>query len=453
MAKHSRSPSDDGEETPSRGAGAKRRRATASVATKPPPCVLVVSTPSPWAGLTYGPAGLIAGRALANDVSDYVSFRAVCRAWRRVTEATAHGCLGDRRFYPHRWIMLREAAPPGPCRHRRRFLNVCTGQCVRTELPELDGHHLLGATTEGLLALLDESTYAVRLLNPATRQLAELPTLDPLLPPETRADISEYGLAYALKVTGLGLVGDGDGDGDDSALAISFFTPTMLVVAGPGDEHWTVVDGQQCFYSAMSFSGRFYCAKAGAVVALELVATTTTNQPPPPPRLAVVAKITCRVSLMCRDTVHLVESDGRLLLLRRWLESRGEVEDKTYCWIRGYKAYEVDLAKRETVPVRRGLRGRAVFLGKTRALSVSPLVFPTIRGNMVYPAADSWEMFEQGVGSYNLLNGRIERCNVRKRRNYDDDDNHDDNGWTRPCGIRDYLSWYVSGRCNHIEEI
>jgi len=217
----------------------------------------------------------------------------------------------------------------------------------------------------------------VRLLNPATRQLAELPTLDPLLPPETRADISEHSLAYALKVTGLGLVGD------DCTLAISFFTPTMLVVTRPGDGHWTLVDDdQQWFYSAKSFSGRFYCATAGAVMALELEATTTTNQQLPAPRLAVAAAITCRVSLMCRDTVHLVESDGRLLLLNRWLEWRGKVEDKSYCWIRGYKAYEVDLAKRETVPVR-GLRGRVVFLGKTWALSVSPLVFPSIRGNKV----------------------------------------------------------------------
>jgi hypothetical protein len=59
------------------------------------------------------------------------------------------------------------------------------------------------------------------------------------------------------------------------------------------------------------------------------------------------------------------------------------VEDN-YCWIKGYKAYEVDLAKRETVSIR-GLRGRAVFLGKTRALSVSPLVFLSIRGNKGLP--------------------------------------------------------------------
>jgi len=170
----------------------------------------------------------------------------------------------------------------------------------------------------------------VRLLNPATRHLAELPTLDPLLPRKTtRANISEYSsLAYELKVTGIGVVFD-DGDGSTATLAISFFTPRMLVVARPGDGHWTLIDSQQWFFSAMSFSGRFYCAKAGAVMALEAAAatttTTSTNHNQGPPRLVVVAEITCRVSLMCRDTVHLVESDGRLLLLRRWLQSQGKM--------------------------------------------------------------------------------------------------------------------------------
>jgi hypothetical protein len=53
------------------------------------------------------------------------------------------------------------------------------------------------------------STYVVRLLNLATRQLAELPSLDLPLPPKTHVDIFEYNLTYMLKVTGLGLVSDG----------------------------------------------------------------------------------------------------------------------------------------------------------------------------------------------------------------------------------------------------
>lgn len=90
MAKHTRSPFV--ESGPSRGAKAKR----AGVAAKPAPSALAISSSSwpakrargarrrrhvptrrCWADLTYGLAGVIAELALANDVTDFVSFRAV----------------------------------------------------------------------------------------------------------------------------------------------------------------------------------------------------------------------------------------------------------------------------------------------------------------------------------------------------------------------------------------
>ncbi|KAL6656812.1 hypothetical protein ACP70R_004592 [Stipagrostis hirtigluma subsp. patula] len=381
-----------------------------------------------WAALTYGPVGLIAERALANDVVDYVRFRAVCRAWRWSTEdgPRAQGCL-DRRFHPRRWIMLREPPRHGHGARRRRFLNVSTGQCIQMELPELDGRRLLGATAEGLLALLDVSTYVICLLNPLTRQLVEFPSIDPLLSEETRTAISDYGLGYALKVSGLGLA-------DDSTFALFFCRPTMLVVAKPGDDHWTQVDiGKRWLYhSAMSFSGRFYCANLRAVMALE-VPTANHQQP----RLAVVAKITERGSKMMTGTVHLVESDGNLLLLHRVRPVRKSDGRQPK-----YKAYRVDLDTQETVPIR-GLGGHTVFLGMTSALSVAPRVFPSIRVNTVYLGFDCEERIQdEKIGAYCLLNGRVEcsRFSI-------------DNGWVHPCDICDYLSWYVSGYCRDIDEI
>ncbi|TVU04340.1 hypothetical protein EJB05_50106, partial [Eragrostis curvula] len=401
-----------------------------------------------WAELSYGPAGLIAERALANGVEDYLSFRAVCREWRRSAKAIAvraQGCL-DRRFFPRRWIMLRDAVPPGSGSSRRRFLNVSTGECVHTELPEVDDaqghHHLLGATAEGLLALLDTSTYAVRLLNPLTRQLAELPSLYPLLPAKTLADIADDGLPRALEVRGLGLAAASDDATDDVALVICFIEPTMLVVAKPGDGSWTLVHGdERWFYSATSFAGRFYCADGRAVMALELPSTSDDQ---PPPRLVVVAKITIRVSHIGNDTVHLVKGGGadgeeELLLLYRGQKPQ---EDDPYArWRMKYVAFRVDLAARETVPVT-GLGGLAVFLGEERALSVPHGVFPTISADTVCLGFDLFEREYEKLCAYCLLDGTTECCSFSC-----------EDGWARPCGIVDYLAWYVSGTCEGIEEM
>ncbi|KAJ1272583.1 hypothetical protein BS78_06G213700 [Paspalum vaginatum] len=136
-----------------------------------------------WSDLDEGPAGLIAERVLVNDVADYIRFRAVCRHWRRCCEdPRARAVLDDRRLYPRRWIMLLGDGEwldaDAPHRVRRHFLNVSSGQCIQVDVPELRDHGVLRSTTEGLLLLLlvGTATQALpRLLNPLTRQVAELP--------------------------------------------------------------------------------------------------------------------------------------------------------------------------------------------------------------------------------------------------------------------------------------
>ncbi|TVU38303.1 hypothetical protein EJB05_11665, partial [Eragrostis curvula] len=159
-----------------------------------------------WANLGRdGPTGLIAELALGRDVADYVCFRAVCRPWRRCSPAPHDlpGGVLDRRLFPRRWIMLDTAFSD----HRRhRFFNVFTGKWIRMDLPELDDHHtLLAVTPEGLLLMLHEPTLVVRLLNPLTRQLIDLPPVTPLLPPH---------LPLRLWVDGVGVT-------DDSTVAVA----------------------------------------------------------------------------------------------------------------------------------------------------------------------------------------------------------------------------------------
>lgn len=105
--------------------------------------------------------------------------------------------------------------------------------------------------------------------------------------------------------------------------------------------------------------------------------------------------------------------------------------------MRKYQVYRVDHDAHKIVPVR-GLGGRAVFVGKVRALPVSTGVFPSIRSNTVYGRY-------KGVIAYNLHDRKItERWNRRD----------DGVGWTRPCGIGQDLYWYVSStNGKKVEEI
>ncbi|KAL6656795.1 hypothetical protein ACP70R_004575 [Stipagrostis hirtigluma subsp. patula] len=328
-----------------------------------------------WAGLASGPAGLIAERALAGDVADYIRFRAACRGWRACADdPRAHGVL-DRRFHPRQWIMLREtvAAP-----HRRRLLNVSTGECITMDLPELAGHDVFGSTTEGLLVLLDRTNYVVRVLNPITRQAADLPPATALLPSKVRDDPRQL-----LEVSGAGLA-------DVSTFAVHFFMIETLAVVKPGQDHWTVVHrGNLVVTPAMSFAGRFYGVTKNKVMVVE----TSRDQPP---RLALAAKLARAVSAMMVESVHLVDNDGELLLVDR--EQGGTM----------YEVYRVDLDTRKMVPVR-GLGGRAVFISSEQALSVSPSVFPSIAADAVYLGFSSLLFPGNLVKSpYHLKDGTVE---------------------------------------------
>uniref|UniRef100_A0ACD5YFQ2 Uncharacterized protein n=1 Tax=Avena sativa TaxID=4498 RepID=A0ACD5YFQ2_AVESA len=241
-----------------------------------------------WSDLGDGPTGLIAERLLANDVADYIRFRAVCSSWRQwSTDPRAHGIL-DRRFHPRNWIMLREISG-----HPRIFLNVSTGQCIQMpRLPELlRGHDVFGPTTEGLLVLLDRTSYILRLLNPLTGQVTDLP------PATTLLRLMEYqpaDLREAFEVSDAGLA-------DNSTFAIHFLGIHMLAVAKLGDKCWTLVDDSQgsSMLSAISFEGRFYCPTNRGVMVVE----TSENQPP---RLVLAARLTKAFPLRAWPTVCLI---------------------------------------------------------------------------------------------------------------------------------------------------
>ncbi|TVU38309.1 hypothetical protein EJB05_11671, partial [Eragrostis curvula] len=357
-----------------------------------------------WANLGGdGPTGLIAELVLAGDVADYVRFRAVCRAWRRCSPAphdSRHSGL-DSRFFPRWWIMLDTAFSST---RRHRFLNVSTGECIRMDLPELDEHRLLELTPEGLLLLFHQPSKAIRLLNPLTRQLTDLPPVTTLQTEKDRALATVF-------VHGVGL------DDDTSTVAVCFGNPKVLAVAKPGNERWTVLH-HGYLDSYLSFQGRFYCCDRMSVKVLD-----ASNSDEQPPRLVVVAaEANSRINFSrISDSLHLVDNARELLLVHRAIYHDPQLNLK-----RKDDVYWVDLDARALVPVEDlNFKGRAVFMGRRRSISVATEVFPSLTADTLY----------LGFDIYSFAYGRRS----------DDDNDDDDDEMVHTSSVVDCLSYCIRG--------
>ncbi|CAM0951777.1 unnamed protein product [Alopecurus aequalis] len=133
-----------------------------------------------WSSLPLDIAGIIAERLLAEDVTDYMSFRAVCSHWRATTPSPCDPTLQETRFRPRGWVALCDGdgiRPADAC--EITFLHTSTGRHLRVRLPELQDHQIVGFT-DGLLILLNKATTVLRVLHPFTRVVVDLPPLAPI---------------------------------------------------------------------------------------------------------------------------------------------------------------------------------------------------------------------------------------------------------------------------------
>ncbi|KAF8692949.1 hypothetical protein HU200_039311 [Digitaria exilis] len=354
-----------------------------------------------WAKLPPDLAAEIAGRLLGIDLAEYIRFRAVCKPWRQSTE-DPHAL--HSRFLPRNWVVLvnyldqfrlnhgDERLSPKEnygdettSRKKFRLLNVATGASLTgVELPgELSGHHAIGYV-EGLLVLWNDVTSGIRLLNPLTHAVTDLPGFASIF-----ADASSTAvLENTYQFRGFGFV--------DGAAASS--PPAMVVLLGEvfqmiacirlGDEpRWALVDtsslsldgggtAKVSFRTTLSLRGRFYMSTStGDVVTVEL---------DPEPRLVYVIKQATRAAarptttpfMGSLDEFYLAPSGGNgdsartMLMVRR---GREKVE-----------VFEVDVDGGKLVPTSTVGTDRAVFIGSARALSVSTRLFPSAATNAVY---------------------------------------------------------------------
>ncbi|KAF0905918.1 hypothetical protein E2562_008945 [Oryza meyeriana var. granulata] len=215
---------------------------------------------------------------LAGDATDYVRFRAVCGPWRRCCaspRAQGGGDPVDGRFLPRRWIMIEKSSPTAPRRHR---FNFTTGECIHMDLPELADHDLLTVTPEGLLLLSHKhAPHGVRLLNPLTRQLTDLPPFATMLTSEQLSDRQRGVRGENFQVRGVALA-------DDSP-----------------------------------------CARG--IMTLE----TSSDQPPPRLLMAVEMVSSLHYFSAMTDSLHLVDNGGELMLVHRMIRPDGDEQLKRKC--------------------------------------------------------------------------------------------------------------------------
>ncbi|KAK3127468.1 hypothetical protein QOZ80_7AG0573770 [Eleusine coracana subsp. coracana] len=310
--------------------------------------------------------------------------------------------------------MLDKAISTSPRCHR--FLNTSTGESIRMDLPELADHRFLALTPECLLLLLHEPTLVIRLLNPLTRQLINLPPITKLLTrEERRAWRLDHAFAVDLRVDGDGIVADA------SMVVVKFGSLTGLAVAKPGSENWTVVKVKgRHITSTVMFAGRFYCSTCRAVMMLD------TSRADQTPRLRAAVKWSWSLInfIQMSDSLRLVDNGGELLLVHRMVRPNMDPHKSYKC-----EVYRVDLNAGSLIPVK-SLNGRAVFMGRCRAFSISAEPFPSLTTlDTLYLGTDYYQ--KRRMVGYNIANG----SNVLRHEDW----------WVEPCTLVDCLSSCIAG--------
>ncbi|KAL6639579.1 hypothetical protein ACP70R_023309 [Stipagrostis hirtigluma subsp. patula] len=360
-----------------------------------------------WASLPDDLVAVVASRALAGDLLDYVRFRAVCTGWRSATASPRGRGVADPRFHPRRWMML----PKNHCLYSGHldprgyvgFLNLDTGAVVRVRLPLLGDHSAI-ESVDGLLLLLqnEDQEGAVRLLHPFTGDVAELPPLGTLLP-QVGTQLLSFPAQYRIrKLANNAFASVSFSDDGTMTIMLALHEVRRVAFATSMDRHWTLSSWEypQCYTSPVSSQGKLYmvCPSSGQSNGHQILQINPpvhggavhggggTGGVLQPPKL--MATIPARKLVFPRG---LVECGSKILVLGHKDFSESQI---LVCKLE-------DLVMKWFIPIK-SIGGNTLFLGE-RNISVSSKALSTVKGdNVVYIHST-----QSYVAHYHLRSGTL----------------------------------------------
>jgi hypothetical protein len=241
----------------------------------------------------------VAEIALRTDVTDYIRLRTICKTWRVIAKADPKFMGMDPRYFPRNWEIIEKGARR---EGKTRFMHTLTDASIWLDIPPEYGNVI--ASAEGCLILASGRgcQHKLRLFNPVTRAVADLPNV----PRDS-------------KITSAGFIYDGEADVYPTVVLCTEDPIQWIVYYKPGDTEWRILDYEEEEHvellpypaGGLSVRGRFY------------VPTPTGNlrmlEPRPHPHLVYVATQEARHRCGCNfgaSSWLKDDGDGRMLLLR-----------------------------------------------------------------------------------------------------------------------------------------
>ncbi|KAF7005120.1 hypothetical protein CFC21_020267 [Triticum aestivum] len=323
------------------------------------------ASPSPWASLPADLVRLLGWRVLARDLIDYVRCRAVCTHWRSSTVCPRGRGIVDLCFHPRRWTVLPEGHGLDPDdKGKRRLFSLSTGVSVCPRLP--DDYRILDSV-DGILLLhrrqRQHDQGSIRLFNPFTGDILELPPLGSVMSDSKLHEISTSHVVPGGVVTSLTVSSDGA-----AAVMIWLVELSRIIFATTKDKQWSLSTRMFIWNRRpISFQGKLYILcydlTSHALQVLQIGppvyehGTTLRLGSSFLPPLELIA--TCP-TIKISDGIGLAECDSEILVIA--------YKDSTHTHMVVYRV--TDLIPGKVIPVT-NFGGKSVFFD-TKTVAVPP---------------------------------------------------------------------------------